>query len=39
VAIIGYYLSFSGNSDTTVDVSGCTGITAVPTQRVARLVE
>jgi len=39
MAIIGYYLSFSGNSDTTVDVSGCTGITAVPTQRVARLVE
>lgn len=39
MSIIGYYLSFSGNSDTTVDVSGCTGITAVPTQRTARLVE
>jgi len=39
MAIIGYALNFSGNSDTRVDVSGCTGVTDVPAVRVARLVE
>lgn len=39
MAIVGYSLSFSGNGDTTVDVSGCAGITAVPVLRVGRLVE
>ncbi len=39
MSIVGYYLSFSGTADTTVDVSGCSGITAVPNLRIARLVE
>ena len=38
-AVVGYRLSFSGNSDTQVDVSGCANFTAYPTIRITRLVE
>ncbi len=38
-SIVGYRLSLSGNSDTTVDVSGCTGFTPFPVIQTVRLVE
>lgn len=38
-AVIGYRLSFSGMSDTNVDVSGCAGFTPYATVRTVRLVE
>lgn len=38
-AVIGYRLSFSGTSDTQVDVSGCAGFTPYATVRTVRLVE
>ena len=39
LGVVGYRLSFSGTSDTQVDVSGCSGFTAVATVRTVRLVE
>jgi hypothetical protein len=39
LAVIGYHLSFSGSSDTQVDVSGCAGFTPYATVRTVRLVE
>jgi hypothetical protein len=38
-SIVGYRLSLSGNSDTSVDVSGCAGVTPYATVRTVRLVE
>jgi hypothetical protein len=38
-SIVGYRLSLSGNSDTTVDVSGCAGFTPFPVIQTVRLVE
>ncbi|MGG5887103.1 pilus assembly protein TadG-related protein [Falsiroseomonas sp. HC035] len=39
LGVIGYRLSFSGSSDTDVDVSGCAGFTPFATLRTVRLVE
>lgn len=39
LGVVGYYLSFSGNSDTRVDVSGCAGFTGTAAIRTPRLVE
>lgn len=39
LGVVGYHLSFSGNSDTQVDVSGCEGFTPYATVRTIRLVE
>jgi hypothetical protein len=39
LGVIGYRLSFSGSSDTDVDVSGCAGFTPYATLRTVRLVE
>jgi hypothetical protein len=39
LGVVGYHLSFSGNSDTQVDVSGCEGFTPYATVRTVRLVE
>ncbi|MBX9698961.1 MAG: hypothetical protein K2X74_05975 [Acetobacteraceae bacterium] len=37
--VVGYALSFSGTSDTRIDVSGCNNFAAVPQLRTPRLVE
>ncbi|MBP0445293.1 hypothetical protein J8J14_10935 [Roseomonas sp. SSH11] len=38
-SVVGYRLSLSGSSNTTVDVSGCPGVTPYPIVRTVRLVE
>jgi hypothetical protein len=39
LSVVGYRLSFSGTSDTDLDVSGCVGFSPYPTIRNVRLVE
>ena len=39
LSLVAYRLSFSGNSDTDLDVSGCVGFAPFPTIRTVRLVE
>ncbi|WP_084698520.1 pilus assembly protein TadG-related protein [Muricoccus aerilatus] len=39
MSLVAYRLSFSGNSDTDLDVSGCSGFAPYPTIRTVRLVE
>ncbi|MFC0387104.1 pilus assembly protein TadG-related protein [Muricoccus vinaceus] len=39
LSLVAYRLSFSGNSDTDLDVSGCAGFAPYPTIRTVRLVE
>jgi hypothetical protein len=39
LALVGYRLSFSGDTDTDLDVGGCVGFAPYPTTRTVRLVE
>lgn len=39
LSLVAYRLSFSGNTDTDLDVSGCVGFAPYPTLRTVRLVE
>jgi hypothetical protein len=39
LSLVAYRLSFSGNTDTDLDVSGCVGFAPYPTIRTVRLVE
>jgi hypothetical protein len=39
LSLVAYRLSFSGNTDTDLDVSGCAGFSPYPTIRTVRLVE